>query len=84
MEKIDAAELKELLKDTTRKIKSANDNIAINTIVEDLITSVMNSEFASLWVFDETKAVLLRERSDDSVRELSMLGQRGVPERRYL
>ena len=78
MEKIDAAELKELLKDTTQKIKSANDNIAINTIVENLITSVMNSEFASLWVFDETKAVLLRERSDDSVRELSMLGQRGV------
>ncbi len=78
MEKIDAAELKELLKDTTQKIKSANDNIAINTIVEDLISSVMNSEFASLWVFDETKAVLLRERSDDSVREISMLDQRGV------
>ncbi len=75
---MDASELKELLKDTTQKIKSANDNIAINTIVENLITSVMNSEFASLWVFDETKAVLLRERSDDSVRELSMLGQRGV------
>ncbi|MEE8588262.1 MAG: ATP-binding protein [Sulfurimonadaceae bacterium] len=78
MEKMDASELKELLKDTTQKIKSANDNIAINTIVENLITSVMNSEFASLWVFDETKAVLLRERSDASVRELSMLGQRGV------
>jgi len=78
MEKIDAAELKELLKDTTRKIKSADDNIAINTIIENLITSVMNSEFASLWMFDETKAVLLRERSEESVRELSMLGQRGV------
>ncbi len=75
---MDTSELKELLKDTTQKIKSANDNIAINTIVENLITSVMNSEFASLWVFDETKAVLLRERSDASVRELSMLGQRGV------
>ncbi|MGB5964955.1 MAG: ATP-binding protein [Sulfurimonadaceae bacterium] len=78
MEKIDAAELKDLLNDTTRKIKSANDNLAINTIIETLITSVMHSEFASLWAFDESKAILLRERSDTSVRELSMLGQRGV------
>ncbi len=78
MEKIDADELKDLLDDTTRKIKSANDNIAINTIIENLITSVMNSEFASLWIFDEAKAILLRERSDKSIRELSVLNQRGV------
>ncbi len=78
MGKIDADELKDLLNDTTRKMKSANDNVAINTIVENLIVSAVDSEFASLWVFNETKALLLRERSNESVRELSMLDQRGV------
>jgi len=78
MEKIDAAELKDLLKDTTGKIESAKDNIEINTIVENLVTSLMHSEYASLWAFDESKAHLLRERNEESVRELSMLDQRGV------
>ena len=78
MERIDADELKDLLNDATRKMKSAEDNIAINTIVENLVVSAMDSEFASLWAFNESKALLLRERSDDSVREISMLDQRGV------
>lgn len=78
MGKIDAVELKDLLKDTTQKMKSASDNIEINTIVENLITTVMESEFASLWTFDESKALLFRERNEESVREISMLGQRGV------
>jgi len=78
MEKIDAAELKDLLKETTGKIESAKDNIEINTIIENLVTSLMQSEYASLWAFDENKANLLRERSEGSVRELSMLDQRGV------
>ncbi len=78
MERIDADELKDLLNDATRKMKSAEDNIAINTIVEKLIVSAMDSEFASLWAFNESKALLLRERSEDSVREISMLDQRGV------
>ena len=78
MGKIDAAELKDLLNDTTRKMKSANDNITINTIIENLIVTAVDSEFASLWVFNESEALLLRERSEDSVREISMLDQRGV------
>ena len=78
MGKTDAAELKDLLDDTTHKMKSANDNIELNTIIEKLIVSVMDSEFASLWIFDEKKALLLRERNSENVRELSMLDQKGV------
>jgi signal transduction histidine kinase/ActR/RegA family two-component response regulator len=78
MGKIDAAELKDLLTDATRKMKSADDNVAINTIVENLIVNAVDSEFASLWAFNESKALLLRERSEESVREISMLDQRGV------
>jgi len=77
MAKINSSELEELLNETTRKIKSTNNNIEVNTIVENLIMSVMDSEFASLWVFDEKQVVLLRER-ENSVREISMLGQHGV------
>jgi signal transduction histidine kinase/ActR/RegA family two-component response regulator len=59
MEKIDAAELKDLLNDTTRKMKSADDNIAINAIVENLIVTAVDSEFASLWTFNEEKKCFL-------------------------
>jgi len=75
---IETAELKDLLNDTTREMKSANDNIELNAIIEKLITSVMDSEFASLWIFDEEKTQLVRERSSESVREISMLEQKGV------
>ncbi len=78
MKKLDALDLKDLLNDATQKIKLSSDNISTNAIVENLLVSVMDSEFASLWFFDESNAVLLRERDDQSVRELSMLGQRGV------
>ncbi len=78
MEKIDAAELKGLLNDVTKKMEKANDNIELNTIIENFIVSVMQSEFASLWVFDEDRAVLVRERAEGSVREISMLDQHGV------
>ena len=75
---VDAAKLKKLLGDATQKIKATNSNVEINTIIETLITSAINSEYASLWVFDNTKVTLLRERSETEIRELSMLGQRGV------
>ena len=78
MGKIDVDELKDLLNDTTRKMKSTNDTIELNTIIENLIVSVMDVEFASLWIFDREKALLFRERNRESVRELSMLDQKGV------
>ena len=78
MEKINADELKDLLNDATRKMESANDNITINTIIENLIVSAVDSEFASLWAFNDKEALLLRERSEESVRKISMLDQRGV------
>lgn len=82
--KIDAEKLKRLLGDATQKIKAADSNIKINTIIEALVTSAINSEYASLWAFDETKVILLRERDEQSVRELSMLGQRGVLSKCFL
>ncbi|MEN8146968.1 MAG: ATP-binding protein [Campylobacterota bacterium] len=78
MEELSAKELKTLLSKTTKKIEAASDNIEINSIVEAMITSIIGSEHASLWSYNETKALLLRERSSESVREISMLDQRGI------
>jgi signal transduction histidine kinase/ActR/RegA family two-component response regulator len=82
--KIDAEKLKRLLNDATKKIKPAESNIEINNIIEKLITSAINSEHASLWAFDETQALLVRERDVSQVRELSMLDQRGVLSKCFL
>lgn len=78
MKKINSNELKTLLNDATKKIDFARDKIEINTIVENMLTSLFDSEFASLWMFDPQKVVLQRERNDGTVREVSMLNQRGV------
>ncbi len=78
IEKMDAAELKILLDETSKKIEASSDNMEINTIIEKLITSLTGSEYASLWSFDDQKVLLLRQRDNSSVQEISMLNQRGV------
>jgi len=84
MKKIDTNEFKELLNDSTRRIEAAEDNIEINTIVEKLVTSLLDSEFASFWLFDEQEASLVRERGEGQVREVSMLEQHGVLSKSFL
>ncbi|BAF71582.1 hybrid sensor histidine kinase/response regulator [Sulfurovum sp. NBC37-1] len=78
MGQIEPKELKALVSESTRKIQSASDHIEINKIAENLIKHVMGTEYASLWVFHKETASLLRARNDDSVNEISMLGQHGV------
>jgi len=71
-------ELQALVSETTQKIASAQNNVEINHIVENLITHVMGTDYASLWVFQKETATLLRARDDQSINEISMLGQHGV------
>ena len=73
-----------MLQKTTKKIEASKDNIEINSIVEDLVTTLLGSEHASLWIFDESRAVLLREREAPAVREISMLDQRGIIAKSFL
>jgi len=84
MKQIELSTLKDLLHQTEDKIRNLDDNIAINAVIEDLVSSLIGSEYVSLWVFDETKATLLRERDYPSTRELSMLSQRGVMAKCFL
>jgi len=71
-------DLKQMVTETTLKLNTAKNNLEINTLAEDLIKTVMDTEFASLWVFNRHTATLVRERDDETLREISMLGQHGV------
>jgi len=78
MGQITLPELKTLVSETTQKIQAAKDNTEINRIVENLITHVMDTDYASLWVFHKETASLVRARDDESTNTISMLGQHGV------
>jgi len=78
MKKIDKQELKALVDKTTRQINALDNPVEINLVIENLIRELMDTEYASLWVFDKHTATLRRARDDDSTNELSMLGQQGV------
>jgi len=78
MKRPDTNDLKQLIRETTLKLKTVKDNFETNILVENLIRTVMNTEFASLWIFNKQDATLVRERNDGTLREISMLGQHGV------
>ncbi len=68
-------QIKERIDQASKEIRALTDNKAINRIVEDVITDLMESEFASIWINDYPR--LLRER-ESGVRELSMEEKRGL------
>jgi signal transduction histidine kinase len=78
MGQIQLDDLKQLVSESTRKIQNLHSKQEINAVVETLVTQVMDSEYASLWVFQRETASLIRAREDDSTNEISMLGQHGV------
>jgi signal transduction histidine kinase/ActR/RegA family two-component response regulator len=84
MNKNTSIDVKKLLDTATLNINNSQNKIEINSITEELICSVVNSEFASLWIFDEENASLIRERSSTHVKEVSMLEQRGVLAKSFL
>ncbi len=84
MEAMKPEELRRLFDETTKKIEAAAGNIETNTILEELVASLLGSEYASVWVYDDKRALLLRERAEGTLRELSMLEQQGVLARCFL
>ncbi len=85
MENLDTKSLKRDLADVSKEIESVSgDNVATNAIVEKFVTNLLDSEFASLWIFDEAEALLRRERNDGTRNEISVLEQRGIIARSFL
>jgi len=71
-------ELRDIINKASTQITSIDNKTEINQIVEDIITELLQCEFASLWIFDKNQASLHRYRDDNSTNEISMLGQHGV------
>ena len=78
MKKLDTSELRDIINTASLKINKIQDSLEINNIVENLITDLLGSEFASLWIFDKQDATLHRYRKNNSTNKISMLGQHGV------
>ena len=62
----------------SKNIDLAKNNIEINSLVEEFVSSLLDSEFVSLWYFDEERMVLLRQREGEGSRELSLDVKEGV------
>ena len=67
-----------MLADVSKKIDLANSNIEINEQIENLLTSLLDAEFASLWFYNEKDMTLLRERGNATKRILSLEEKRGI------
>jgi len=78
LKKRNKEKLQEELRLVSDKISLAKNNIEINSIVEELITSMLQAEFASLWFYDESQMLLLREREESALRELSLESKSGI------
>lgn len=78
LQKLDTKLLKEQLELATVAINRADNNIEINTIAENLVISLMGSEFSSIWIYDESNSILLRERDHSYIREVSLEEKKGI------
>jgi signal transduction histidine kinase len=86
MEKLDPRALQKQLDEAGRRIETARSGKEINAIVERLIADLVDSEFASLWIFDEKRGVLVREREEGEgvLNEISIQEQQGIIARSFL
>ncbi len=78
MHKLDIKLFEEKLSSTTAEVDLANTNEKINKIIENLITSLLDAEFSSIWLYDEKNTKLLRERDDSNTREISISNKEGL------
>ena len=67
-----------------KKIKDSALHTETNKATEELISSIVDSEFASLWIYDQRRSVLLSKRYESRVRELSTLEKKGVMHKAFM
>ena len=84
MGKVVAKTFQEILDEAEHRLQKAQEGVEVNRIAENLITKLTDAEFASLWIFDEERGLLFRERDDTSLNEISILEQQGIIARSFL
>jgi len=70
--------LQDSLAEINKKIDQASNNIEINRLIEGFITSLVDSEFASLWFYNKSDMTLVRERDGSTPRVLSLDVKKGI------
>ncbi len=61
-----------------KKIKNSTSHVKTNLAAEELITSIVGSESAFVWIYDQRRLVLESKRDETRVREISTLSKQGV------
>ena len=84
MQMINSASLQTFLEEFRINIKKSKSSIETNIITENLVTSIVGSEFSSIWIYDKNRAILLRKRYESKVRELSTLEKKGVMHKAFM
>ena len=78
MKKLNAKTLQNKLALVSKNIDLAKNNIEINNLIEELVTSLLDAEFSSLWFYDEKEMILLRERDNKTLKKLSLDEKTGI------
>ena len=61
-----------------QQIQSSKQNSVINLAAEELVKSVLDAEFASIWYYDEDRFVLFRERDEVFAKEIFLNLKKGI------
>ena len=78
MKKLNSKTLQNELKLISKKIGLASNNIEINTLAENFIASLLDAEFVSLWFYEESEMILIRERANIALRTISLNEKKGI------
>lgn len=65
-------------------MQNCKSNIEKNIVLENLVCSVVGSEFCSVWIYDESRSILVRKRTNLHLRELSTNVKKGVIYKAFL
>lgn len=78
MKSLDIEQIQKQLTKFTQDITLCKTNKQINNLTESLILSLVNSEYASVWMYNQEHSKLIRERSDNFQNEINLQDQKGV------
>jgi len=78
MKHLDTNQIQLELIDFTKKLHICNMPNEINTILENLITKVVDSEFASIWIYDQKQSFLIRKRDNSDIYNIAIDSKKGI------
>jgi len=78
MKTLDTNEIQLELTSFTKKLQIATMPNEINTILENLIRKVVDSEFASIWIYNQKGSLLTRTRDGNNIYNIPIDSKKGI------